>query len=101
MATELLDRQIGRRFNLDPGHWSPCLSKSKLRPVPEDGLAIMLALQLAASIATAIGWSLAARSPEPRAIRVAAFLTCAWFALFAGLLAYLFDTDLIWFVPSR
>jgi hypothetical protein len=69
--------------------------------MPEDGLVMMLALQLLASIVAAIGWWRVGRAPEPQAVRAAAYLSCAWFALFAALIAYLFDTDLVWFGLAR
>jgi hypothetical protein len=69
--------------------------------MPEDGLAIMLTVQLVASIASAIAWWRVGRDANPKIMRAAAYLTCAWFAVFAALIAYLFDTDLIWFRPVR
>ena len=69
--------------------------------MPEDGLALLLTLQLAVSIAAAVAWWQAAREETPQRIRLAAYVSCAWFALFAGTIAYLFDTDLIWFSSIR
>ncbi|MGE5564473.1 MAG: hypothetical protein ACM3ZV_14375 [Bacillota bacterium] len=65
--------------------------------MPEDGLAILLTLQLVLSIGAALAWWRAARDPSPGAVKLAAYVSCAWFALVAGAIAYLFDTDLIWF----
>ena len=69
--------------------------------MPEDGLAIMLALQLLASIAAAMTWWRVGRAAEPAAIRLACYISCAWFALFAALVAYLFDTGLVGFSRPR
>ena len=69
--------------------------------MPEDGLALLLTLQLIVSIVAAIAWWRAARDLAPQAMRFASYVTCAWFALFAGAIAYLFDTDLIWFSSIR
>ena len=63
--------------------------------MPEYGLALLLTVQLAASIVAAIAWWRAARDETSRTISFAAYTTCAWFALLAGCIAYLFDTDLV------
>lgn len=63
----------------------------------EEGLVILLALQLAASIVAAVAWWRAATSESSTTIKLGAFASCAWFALFAGIIGYLFDTDSIWF----
>lgn len=65
--------------------------------MPEDGLVIFLILQLLASIAAAIAWFVAARGEKPSDLKIAAYVTGAWFAVLAGAIAYLFDTDMISF----
>lgn len=69
--------------------------------MPEDGLALLLTLQLIVSIIAAVAWWRAARDPTAQAMRFASYVTCAWFALLAGAIAYIFDTDLIWFSSIR
>lgn len=65
--------------------------------MPEGGLALLLPLQLAVSIVAALAWRRVARDQAPQNVRLASYVSCAWFALFAGGIAYLFDTDFIWF----
>jgi hypothetical protein len=62
---------------------------------PDPGLHILLTVQLALSLLAMWGWWRVSRDQEPARLKRAALFSAGWFLMFAVLIGYVYDVDLI------